>query len=73
MKNILNVDKRSKKHTYEGTKAFLEGRQSGLFVNVGQFLSAWIRIPIPNMDPDPRQPKRMRIQEDPDLHNWRKE
>ncbi len=24
MKNILNVDKRSKKHTYEGTKAFLE-------------------------------------------------
>ncbi len=49
--------KKVKNHTYEGTKAFLEGRQTGLFVNVDQFPSAWIRIRIPNTDPDPRQPK----------------
>jgi hypothetical protein len=39
------------------TKAFLEGRKPGLFVNVGQFPSSWILIRIPNTDPDPRQPK----------------
>jgi hypothetical protein len=48
------VADRSKKCPCEGTKAFLkEGRKPGIFV-FGQFLqSSWIRIRIPNTDPDP--------------------
>ncbi len=34
------------------TKAFLKGWNSGIFVNFGQFLCSWIRIHIPDMDPD---------------------
>jgi hypothetical protein len=44
----------SQKHTYEGIKAFLEGRKLGLFVNIGQY--SWVRIRILNTDPDPGQP-----------------
>jgi hypothetical protein len=34
----------------------LKGRKPGLFVNFGQFPCSWIRIRIPNTDPDPGQP-----------------
>ncbi len=44
-----------KKHSYEGTKAFLKGRKPGLFVSFGQFPCSFIRIRISNTDPDPRQ------------------
>jgi hypothetical protein len=44
-----------RKHTYEGTKAFLKGRKPGLFVNFSQFPCFWIQIRISNADPDPRQ------------------
>ncbi len=55
---ILKVGNRSKKHAYEGTKAFLRGMKPGLIVNFGQFPFSWIRIRIriPNTEPDPRQP-----------------
>ncbi len=56
----------------EGTKALLKGRKPGLFVNFGQFTCSWIRIRIPNTDPDPRQPKKwMRIQVDTDPTQYR--
>ncbi len=45
----------SKKHTYEGTKAFLKGKKPGVFVNFGKFRCSWIQILIPNTDPDPGQ------------------
>jgi hypothetical protein len=44
--NMLKVSKRSKKHTYEGTKAFLKGRKPGLFVNFGQYPSSAFPIRI---------------------------
>jgi hypothetical protein len=56
MKNILKVDNRPKKHTYESTKAFLKGRKPGKFENFGQIPRSWIRICIPNTEPDPGQP-----------------
>jgi hypothetical protein len=55
MRNILKViNTYVKKHTgtYESTKA----RKPGKFENVGQFPCFWIRICIPNTDPDPGQP-----------------
>ncbi len=33
-------------HFYEGTKAFLKGRKSGLFGNFGRFPCSWIQIRI---------------------------
>ncbi len=54
MKNMLKVRNRSKKYTYEGTKAFLKGRKPGLFENFSQFTCSWIRIRIriPNTNSD---------------------
>ncbi len=43
----------SQKHTYEGAKAFLKGRKPCLLVNFCKFPCSWIRIHIPNTDPDP--------------------
>jgi hypothetical protein len=34
------------KHTYEGTKGFLNVRTRGLFGNIGQYPWSWIRIRI---------------------------
>jgi hypothetical protein len=36
------------KRTYGGTKAFLKGKESGLFVNFGKSPCSWIRIRVPN-------------------------
>jgi hypothetical protein len=44
------------KHTYKGTKAFLKGRKPGLLEYFLQFPCSWIRICIPNTEPDPGQP-----------------
>jgi hypothetical protein len=51
MKNILKVGNKSKKQTFEGTKALLKGRKPGLFVNFGKISCSWIWIRIPNSDP----------------------
>jgi hypothetical protein len=45
--------KRVKKHTYEGKKAFLEGRKRGLFLNFGRFPCSLVRILYSYTDPDP--------------------
>jgi hypothetical protein len=42
--------------SYEGTKAFLKGRKTGLVVNVGQYPFSSIRIRVPDTDPDTGQP-----------------
>jgi hypothetical protein len=50
------------------TKAFLKDWESGLFVKLGNFSCSWIRIRIPNTDPDPGKPNQccsMRIR----IHN----
>ncbi len=58
MKNILKVGNRGQKTyryegtDYEGAKAFWKGRKLSFFVN---FPCSWIRIRIPNTDPDPRE------------------
>ncbi len=44
----------------------LKGRKPGLFLNFGQFPCSWIRIRIPNTDPDPGAVKSMRNRADPD-------
>ncbi len=54
-----------KKHTFEGTRALQKARKPSLFVNFGEFPCSWIRIRIPNMDPDPGQPKNA----DPNPHH----
>jgi hypothetical protein len=46
-------------------KAFFKGRKPGFFLNFGQLPCFWIRILIPNTDPDLGQPNEcgsMRIQ-----------
>jgi hypothetical protein len=53
---ILKVGKRSINIPTKVQKPFFKGRKPGLFVNFGQFPCSWIRIRIPNTDPDPRQP-----------------
>ncbi len=51
MKNMLKVGTVvGQKHTYEVRKAYLKGRNPGLFVNFCQFRCSWIRIRIPNTD-----------------------
>jgi hypothetical protein len=40
--------------------AFLKGEKPGLFVKFSQFPCSWIRICIPNTDPDTRQPDQCR-------------
>jgi hypothetical protein len=44
-----------------GTKVFLKGWNSGLLVNFVQFPCSWIRIRIPNTDPDPEEPNQCGI------------
>ncbi len=61
-KNLLKV----KKHAYKGTKAFFKGKKIGVFLNFGQFPWSWIRIRIPNADPDPGAAKSMRTRANPD-------
>ena len=69
---ILYVEKRSQNITRKVfSKAFWKGRKLGLFVNFGKFPCYWIRIRIPNTDPDSGQPnhrRSMRIQ----IHNSEK-
>jgi hypothetical protein len=56
MKNMFEVGNKSKNiHTKVRYRAFLKGRKPGLFVNFGLFPCSWIRIHIPNTDPDLRQ------------------
>jgi len=56
--------KDKKKHTYEAAEDFRKAGNKA-FLNFGIFPCFWIRIRIPNTDPDPRQ-KWMRKQTDPD-------
>ncbi len=44
------------KNSDEVTKALFNSRKPGLFVNFVQLPWSWIRIRIPNTDPDPGQP-----------------
>jgi hypothetical protein len=61
MKKIRKVGKRSKKHFYGGTKAFLEGRKPDLFVHFGPFNTPGCGSRKGNL---------MRIHADPDsFHN----
>ncbi len=66
MKNILNVgkSKRSKKHNYLSSKAFLNGKKPGIFVNSGKIPCSWIRTPDPH--PMRIQIKDSQITADPD-------
>ncbi len=38
------------------TVAIFKGMKTGLFVNIGQYPFSWIRIRIPDTDPDPGLP-----------------
>jgi hypothetical protein len=61
------------KHIYERTKAFFKSRKPGLFVNFRQFRCSWIRIRIPNTDPnpDPGEPNQCgSIHTDPNPQHW---
>jgi hypothetical protein len=53
------------KHCYEGTKAFLKVKEQGLFAYFNQIPCSWIRIRIPNTDPDSQ------TNADPDPHTLR--
>jgi hypothetical protein len=56
------------KHTYAAKKSILKGCKSGFFANFCKFPCSWIRIRIPNTDPD----LGVQNKADPDLKHGRK-
>jgi hypothetical protein len=56
MKNIFQVGDQPESITTKVQKPVVKGNKPGLIVNFGQFPFSWIRIRIPNTDPDPGQP-----------------
>ncbi len=54
MRNILQVGNRSTNIPTKVQKPFFKAEKPCLFFNFGQFPCSWIRLRVPNTDPDPQ-------------------